>query len=119
MNELLPTNLYSDVRTPVQPIYQKEVSEDYKQLVSRIDDIQHIENVQMPLAFGTSFLIELEHQKMMHSMPMRLPGMETASMSKQILMGDDDDMLLEELHPEVDYCYPTFSVHETIEKEFF
>ena len=56
---------------------------------------------------------------MLHSMPMRLPGLKTASITKDILMGDDDDITLDELYEDVDYCYPTFSVHELLEKDYF
>ena len=119
MNTFLPTNIYSDVRTPVQPIYSEETTQDFKQLVGRINDINNIETIQMPLALGPSFLMHMEYDKMIYSTPMRLPGLETASIAKQIITGDDDDILLDEVFEDVDYCYPTFSIHEKIDKDFF
>ena len=119
MNSLLPVNINYDIREPVQPIHTQETTDDYKQLVGRLNEMKQIENIEMPMAFGESFFSEMEFEKMMRSMPMRLPGLKTASISKDVMMGTDDDITLDELFEDVDYCYPTFSVHELLEKNYF
>ncbi|EKE36986.1 hypothetical protein ENUP19_0254G0006 [Entamoeba nuttalli] len=107
---------FQDVRSVMKPLSAPQTTSDYQTLTQSLQDNVRLNEQFLPIQLGPSFAERIQLEKAIFSYPNRLPGLETASIAKDIVNGTDDDMTLADDFPTVSYVLPTFSVHEQVEQ---
>ncbi|ELP93859.1 hypothetical protein EIN_176860 [Entamoeba invadens IP1] len=121
MEELSQTLECQDVRVFKEPLHKNEVTDDYLDLTQSLKENEKINTEYFPQQLGPSFYEQYQLEKAIFSFPNRLPGLKTASMAKDLVMGTDEDMTLNDDFdkPSQSYVLPTYSIHEQVEKAYF